>query len=502
VNHRQARQGQQVQADGAPLSTFPASLQDEAAQQDSAGPRRAARPAWIATLRRSMRFRLAAIALVGTVMSSLAGGWLMYRGAWDQNEMLHDQMMADLGRTILRFAQHELLEIQADPSLAGSSVAIDSGVNLDSRYRFQIYGRDGKMLLRSGNASPSVMLASAGQLGFGHTFIDGEEYCTYVFVSPLTGMHIQIAALEKEREAAMQGFGTGTAVLFAGTFLPLFLCLLLALVLATRPISATARQVARRGPNDLQRLDESRVPVEIRPMTTALNGLLERIDQAIQRERQFNAVAAHEMRTPLAALRMQAQVALRARDEQQRNDALKGLVSGVDRCAYLIEQLLTLARVDASVEEPAPTEAVDLPEVVEEVLADLGSELDRRHIDVRLHLGAVHLQGRRFGLRTMLANLVGNAVRYAPYGGVVSIEAAADAEGVTLLIDDSGQGIPPAERERVFDRFRRLQHDASGGVGLGLSIVKSVAQAHRAIIQLLDSPLGGLRVRVRFPAVS
>lgn len=458
------------------------------------------RSGWLATLRSSLRLRLAAIALVGTLLSSLAGGWLMNHGASQQNEILHDQELADLGRTILRFAQHELLEIQADPKLAGTTVAFDSGVDLDSRYRFQIYGRDGTLLLRSSNASPTMRLAPAGQLGFGHATIDGEAFSTYVGVSRQTGMEIQIASSEKDRDAALGGFRTGSVVLFIGTFLPLFLCLLLALVLATRPVSAMARQIARRGPSDLKRIDEERAPIEIRPMIAAINDLMQRIGHAMQRERHFNAVAAHEMRTPLAALRMQAQVALRARDEQQRNESLKGLIGGVDRCAHLIEQLLTLARVDASTEESTPAERIDLPQVVGEVLADLGGELDRREIDVQLQVPDLSLMGRRFGLRTLLANLVGNAVRYSPHGGVVSIAAAADAGGVTLLIDDSGKGIPADERERVFDSFRRLQHDSTGGVGLGLSIVKSVVQAHRAFIQLLDSPLGGLRVRVHFPA--
>lgn len=478
--------------------------QPAAAPLDLETPPAPPRPPVMAWLRNSLRLRLLAIALVGTLLSSIAGGSLMLHGATVQNEVLHDQQMSDLARTILRFAQHEVLEIQADPNLAGPATTLhqESEVSLDSRYRFQIYGRDGKLVLRSHNASETVMLAAPGQLGFGHSMIGGEEFCTYVYVSPLTGMTIQIASPEASRDEALAGFGLGTTILFIGTFLPLFLCLVLALVLATRPVSAAARQLARRGPGDLHPLDERRVPAEMLPMTGAINGLLQRIDQAIQRERQFNAVAAHEMRTPLAALRMQAQVALRARDDRQRDEALKGLVSGVDRCAHLIEQLLTLARVDASFESAGRAEDVALPEVLDEVLQDLGGEVDRRAIELRARVPELHLKGQRFGLRTLLSNLLGNAVRYAPYGGVVSIEAAQDDEGVTLLIDDSGKGIAAADRERVFDRFRRLQHDNTGGVGLGLSIVQSVVQAHRAIIELLDSPLGGLRVQVRFPAAA
>lgn len=454
-------------------------------------------------LRESLRARLLLIALAGTLAAALAGAYVMYLEARAQTEALHDRQLADVAHTIIRFAQHELLEIQADPGLAGALTAYDDGdFTVDARYRFQIWSPDGRLLLRSRNAPADRMLATRGQIGYGHGVIDGEAFVTYADTARATRMQVQIAAPRAERDVALGRFGADTLLVFAGTFVPLAAFLAVALWLAVRPVAEAARQVAERGPGDLQPLDESSLPVELRPMTAAINGLMQRIDQALQRERDFNAVAAHEMRTPLAALRMQAQVALRARDDGQRRDALGLLAAGVDRCAHLIDQLLALARVDAATDPAAFAEPIDLGAVVDEVLQDLGDDARRRSIVVRTQLDPVMLHGQRFGVRTLVANLLGNAIRYTPEGGTVSIQARQLPQGVTLTVDDSGSGIAPRDRERVFERFRRLRSDGSGGAGLGLSIAQTVARAHKGLIELGDSPLGGLRVQVHLPAAT
>jgi signal transduction histidine kinase len=232
-------------------------------------------------------------------------------------------------------------------------------------------------------------------------------------------------------------------------------------------------------------------------MVTALNRLFGRLETALQRERSFTGVAAHEMRTPLAAVRVLAQVVRAADSYVERDDALDRLILGTDRCAHLLDQLLTLQRLDAmalqDVDEP-----VDMTDVVMEVIDATRAEAQRRGVAVSARLDGSMLRGHRFGMLTLLRNLVSNSIAYAPAAGRVEVSTRREGDTTMVIVDDSGVGIPPADRERVFARFERLDAKSGSGVGLGLSIVRAVAEAHAASIELGEAPLGGLRVVVRF----
>jgi two-component system sensor histidine kinase QseC len=250
----------------------------------------------------------------------------------------------------------------------------------------------------------------------------------------------------------------------------------------------------------LQPVIPATAPEEIRTMLEALNGLFQRVDTALETERRFTADAAHELRTPLAALQAQLQVALRARDDKERDRSLGQLQSGLSRASHLIDQMLQLARLDPESGLPDP-QAVDLAQLAESVCADLGPQILARNIDFDLHADQpCSVLGQAEWLRVLIRNLVDNAIRYTPENGRVRVAIRQNAGTVEIYVSDSGPGIPANQREAVLRRFHRLNQDEQPGSGLGLAIVARIAELHGARLELAEAtPPPGLSVRVFWP---
>ena len=265
------------------------------------------------------------------------------------------------------------------------------------------------------------------------------------------------------------------------------------------PLTDLAAQVRARTPRTLSPLPEQRLPDELRPLAHALNDLLLRLEAALDAQRQFVADAAHELRTPLTAVRLQTQLLDRAESEADKGEALDALREGLKRASHLTEQLLVMARLDP--DAPVPRADVDLAELARDAVAELEPLAHDRGVDLGVDLAGARLGGEPDNLRALVRNLVDNAVRYTPAGGRVDVSVRAEAGAAVLAVEDTGPGIPPAERERVFDRFYRASGAPAGGSGLGLAIVRRVADRHGASVALDDGAGGsGLRVTVRFPA--
>jgi len=265
-----------------------------------------------------------------------------------------------------------------------------------------------------------------------------------------------------------------------------------------RVLESTARAVAKRTPESLEPIATRSVPEEIQPLVIALNGLLERLGGALTQQRQFVADAAHELRTPLTALRLQLQLAERARDEGERDKAHRMLREGIARAARLVEQLLALARLDP--DAPAQRESVDLSALAHAVAQAAEARAHEQGLALDVDAGhGIGVTGDRAALQTLIENLVDNAIRYTPSGGV-SVRVRREAGDAVLEVEDTGPGIAHEERTRVFDRFYRGEAAPTGGTGLGLAIVKRIAERHNARVELLDAGVGsGLLVRVRIP---
>lgn len=265
------------------------------------------------------------------------------------------------------------------------------------------------------------------------------------------------------------------------------------------PIGRVAREVQARDADSLSPIGAGALPQEIRPLTDALNDLLARLDHALNAQRAFVADAAHELRSPLTALKLQIQLAERAGNEDERNAAFAELRQGFERATRLVQQLLTLAR-----QEPGATaavqEKVDLNALARHVVSDLTPAAQDKGIDLgTAGAGAeAWVRGDPEALRILLNNLVENAIRYTAPGGRVTAGARRSGDIVALTVEDSGPGIPPDEIDRVFDRFHRVPGTGVSGSGLGLAIVRQVAERHGATVNLQNLQ-GGLLATVEFP---
>jgi len=267
-----------------------------------------------------------------------------------------------------------------------------------------------------------------------------------------------------------------------------------------RPLTQLTGAVLARTPDTLEPLHDSGGTREIQPLIAALNDLLARLHSAMAAQKAFIADAAHELRTPLTALQLQIQLLERAPTEPERAAAQAELKSGLQRATHVVQQLLTLAREDPSVTKTGTT-SLDLVALAQAVIVDHQALAQAKHIDLGMHdsLPGATVHANADSLGVLLANLVGNAVRYTPQGGKVDVKVGQD-EHVFVTICDSGPGIPEQDLERVFDRFYRRPGNDEAGSGLGLAIVKSIAEHLQASVVLKNRPEGGLCARVEFPA--
>lgn len=276
---------------------------------------------------------------------------------------------------------------------------------------------------------------------------------------------------------------------------------LLAVQRALLPLLRLREEMARREPDDLRPVDESRVHRELRPLVATLNLQAVRLGRLLDSRRRFIADASHQLRTPLAALKTQAEMALRSGTEEATREAVRAIHATTDETVRLTNQLLALARAEPGA-EARPLAPLPLGALARQVCLEWSPEAVRRRVDLAYEGGEVQVRGDAVLLRELVANLVDNALRYAAAGGAVTVRVGAP-EQPTLEVEDCGPGIPEGLRARVFERFYRVPGQTAPGTGLGLAIVREIARAHGASVELSEARPGGvppgLRVLVRFP---
>jgi two-component system, OmpR family, sensor kinase len=285
--------------------------------------------------------------------------------------------------------------------------------------------------------------------------------------------------------------------------IPVSLLLLLAtwwvVSAALSPLNRIGRELAERNARSLAPVSEKDVPREVSRLTSELNSLLARLDQALESQQRFVADAAHELRSPLTALKLQVQTLMRAKDEQARMQGAQRLLGGIDRASRLVAQLLVLARQDPLL-QTAAIGPVDIPACLELAASDVAPFAAAKNVEVQYDgVRKMEVAGDVEGWKVMIRNLLDNAVRYTPEHGMVRISLSAEGDTGMLTIEDTGPGINEQNRSRVFDRFYRIPGTAPSGSGLGLAIVKAIADRHGASVDLAKASLGGLAVKVRFP---
>jgi two-component system sensor histidine kinase TctE len=267
------------------------------------------------------------------------------------------------------------------------------------------------------------------------------------------------------------------------------------------PLRDLSEEVARRTASDLEPLPPHHAPEEVSPLIAAIDQLMSRVRDAIAVQRRFIADASHQLRTPLAVLRTQAESALREHEPAAVREALAQLRDHSQATSHLASQLLSLARAEPAAALPVNAELIDLVSVAREACTALVPEALSRRVDLGFEEeGPATMRGQSLLVRELIGNLVDNALRYAPRGTITVRVARPGPAFVSLVVEDDGPGIPPEERGRVFDRFYRIRGTQGDGAGLGLAIVREIARRHGGTVSLADGAGGkGLRVEVRFP---
>ena len=521
---------------------------------------------------RSIRSRtlLLVLGLLAVALSAIS--YVSYRDARHEIEELFDAELAQQARLLAGMIPADMapaarlaLQQALDEAVVGSAMASEDdeahpqGHEYESKLGFVVLDDRGDSLLRSASAPVGALErllaarpgAAPGRLdaalaGFHTVAMDEGTWRLFVLRDARDHQWIVVGERQDVR-GDLVGKITLRSVLPDLVGLPLVgLLVWVAIGWGLRPLRRMVRRLKRRDPDKLSPLEVGDVPQELEPMVASLNRLLLQVTALLERERRFLAYAAHELRTPLAVLRIHAQNALQAPDPADREGALRLLEAGIDRATRVMAQLLTLARLepDAGARHMAP---VDLLALARQELAELtplalehdqelaletgegegdggtageeggaaagggrGAGDDKGAGDDRGDAAAKGARGGRDrggadvrlvadapALGILLQNLVSNAVQHTPPGGRIRVVLEGDAEAVVLRVQDSGPGVAPELRGKVFERFFRA--GGGSGAGLGLSIVARIVELHHGTITLGDSPLGGLEVWVRLP---
>ena len=434
----------------------------------------------------SLRARLLWLLIAAISLAAVVQGALAYRSALAEADQIFDYHMQQMAQSL-----RSGLPVTVTVPMDGPGEARPG-----DEFAVQVWTTGGLLVFRSNLRVP---LPTRVILGFADMRANGATYRVYSLAS---ATHVIQVAQDLTVRRRMAGNLALRAVVPTAVMGPVLLLIVWWAVGASlAPVSRVRRQVALRQPDELSELDEHGVPDEIQPLVRETNLLFGRVRQAFEAQKSFVADAAHELRSPLAALRLQVQGLQRAPDDEARAIAVTRLIGGIDRATRLVDQLLILARQQASDAHSAPAEPLSLADIARLELAEAVPTAQARRIDLGLaHADEVAVQGHREALRILVRNLLDNALKYTPEGGTVDLAVRRDGHSVVLSVDDSGPGIPDADRGRVLDRFYRVPGTPSTGSGLGLAIVKAVAELHGAPLVLERSAhLGGLRVALRLP---
>lgn len=431
---------------------------------------------------------ISALAVSAALLVSIAG---VHWAEESRDDKAFDARLEQTAKTILLFAREDAQELDKAKSL--HTAVITMGPANEAIYRFQVWSADGTLLLRNLSASATEPLTAFSDTGLATLTIEGDESRVFTLHDPNGAMIVQVAEpLQKRNDD------------FGFYLLPLILPFLVSLGVTSfllkgsfRTLDAMAERMRQHNLLDIKPMQIDKPPKEMMPVIDAVNSLFLRTGNAITMEQRFTSMAAHELRTPWAGIRAQAQLARTAQSKEELQSALQALIRGIDRASHVFDQLFDLARLESMGNNITSTfQAVKVSIPFQQVLEELRSLAQSKDVTVASRFLAEEVHGIEFILYLMLRNLVSNAILYTPKGGRVEVFTQEKGPHLILTVDDSGKGIPAHAREKAFERFNRLDQHGADGVGLGLSIVAQVVSLLRASIQLLDSPLGGLRVQV------
>lgn len=458
------------------------------------------------------------ISLLATVLSvTLVASLWIQRDSTHEVEELFDAELAQMARVLqslleaqlkrtqlaqfkdaLQYRPAELLPESGQNTENGEATLL--GHKYESKLAFIVWNDQGDELLSSQRQDNHLSFSSTA--GFSSEQLDEYHWRSFMLHDPELNLWIKVAQRSDVRDEL-------TGEIVENTLLPLFLTIpifgLLIAVIVRRGLSPLRRvsdQLGTRNPDHMEPLDSSQAPAEIHNVVDAVNALLARLKQALERERRFTADAAHELRTPLAAIRIHAQNLQQRSDRQPQSPANSipdHIITGVDRMTHAVEQLLTLSRLEFS--SQIPMESLDLSRLLRQTLADLAPLALDLAQDIELDAPKpCRINGSPASLVMLCRNLLDNAIRYTPEQGQIRVSCREQDGLIWVSIADTGPGIPEQERTKVLQRFYRLADQTINGSGLGLSIVQQIVDQHSATLSLHPSDLAetGLEVRLCF----
>jgi two-component system, OmpR family, sensor histidine kinase QseC len=443
----------------------------------------------------SLRRRLLGLLVPATAGLWLLGTALLYLQANRASQQLFDRSLATTAGMLLRLTEHEIEEDGLALGVALIRTQADPGLPY---LKFQIWTPEMRAAARTGRP-PATALAPLDREGYGWTTSENQAWRTYSVWNADRSVQIQVAEAASQRRAYSASMYQRLALL-AALWITLT-ALLIGWILKSSfaPLGALARAVAARSPQDLRPVQAHGTPTEVAPLLAALNRLLERMRNVLQMERRFTSDAAHELRSPLAAIRANAQVMQHARSPEELAGAAGDLLASVDRSSRLIDQLLLLARLDGDESATREFATIDIAAAARAAGDEQQAFAAARRVTLQTDLGSAAIRGSGPLLAILLRNLLDNAIRYSPAGSIVHISCQHGTAGIELAVSDQGAGIPAAERAHIFERFYRSLGSEQSGSGLGLSIVQRIAELHGARIEVRDPAGGGTCFVVTFP---
>ncbi|NOZ54359.1 MAG: hypothetical protein GXP08_14715 [Gammaproteobacteria bacterium] len=411
---------------------------------------------------------------------------------------LLDAELAQIAKVLLTLSNHELHE---EMFFSGNAIiplkTIDMQVHpYEKKLVYQVWLDQDQLVLVSSN-SPLAALATVDN-GYSIIQLNNQQWRVFSLSDQTTNLTVHVGELHGGRQALTDHIAKRALVLILIAFTIAAGLTWLGIGRALNPLNKLADQVAARHPFDLTSIHNPDAPKETKPLIDSINKLLQRLDTAFYNERCFTANAAHELRTPLAGIAVHNDIALLAASQRSRRKALLQIKKGINLMSRLVQQLLTLARLDQDSVAINLT-PVSLRRLTASIIEEQSNFAKTQDTCIRLEQEDVTVLGIESALAVMIRNLLDNAIRYSPPNGLINIAISSQTEHLVFRITDNGPGIPLQERLHVFQRFYRLKNHNSSGSGLGLSIVQRCIDLHRAEILLSTSRLGGLALEIRFP---
>lgn len=463
----------------------------------------------IHSIRKFLLFNLL-LSIVITTTLTVIGNYIL-----DQKDIQHhlDSLLSQSGlsfqaligddadrRDLLRM-QNQLNSVPLLAKEHHSTIENPFDYGYEDKFQFQVWDKDGNLVIHSAN-SPLDPLSNFEE-GFSIVKIHKQPWRVFTTINPVNGLVIVVA--ERYDVRAELGQRIARDDIYIMLLVTPLLGLLIWIIVGKglNPLQRVAREVSNRAATYLEPVDLAAVPEEISALVDELNKLFNRLQQAFDREKRFSADAAHELRTPLAVLKTQAQVAMRSIDDDERAQSLKKLITGVDRSTHVVHQLLTLARMVPDCGYSADDlSLVKLYNVAVDEIVQIAPEALEKNIEIELKCPdeSVVIEGNIVALGILLRNLIDNAVRYTPENSQVEVIIKQISNRIHIQVIDNGPGIPLELRSRVFERFYRIIGNTAKGSGLGLAIVAQIVQLHKGEIQLDTAKSGkGLAITIKFP---